>query len=392
MLEKLKSIRDLSDYEMLVVLHYYSELTTPDRIIVMKNIDNILSTLQSNMHLSPIYIHPDQHAVLQNKMKNNPDIRKFIVKDFTSLLGKGFTQVPEYNYITTKRIFWANNIKPPYEFNDILDNNRVNYETTDFSDILLIMGKIAQMITDDVGSHYGYLSPEYTTSIELLIKYLLKYKVLAKIKLTKVAMRHKTHSFMNVDSSGFEYFHPQMKLLLYFINTKNNDILPNLITSLSQSEYMSNSIESMLLKYNSIKNSSLVREIPLINLDDYNDDIVSKKADVNILGNIDEKLYNPYLDDIINCESVDFNLPDNVKAAIMYEMKDLKYSIVNTGDSERFLIQEEGSNDVFLLYMENSTIRGSEVGGLAKSDSEVLHIELTNLNLDDKYDVVMNEN
>ena len=117
-------------------------------------------------------------------------------------------------------------------------------------------------------------------------------------------------------------------------------------------------------------------------------------------GTINEKFLDGVIDEAIalKVEDVDwdmnktlsFDIPAKYKFALMNEFTTFKSCTILTMNSEKFLIQEDGTTDIFLLYMENeSNLKGISLGDVSPYKKK--RIEFGNLDVDSEYECCMKE-
>lgn len=117
-------------------------------------------------------------------------------------------------------------------------------------------------------------------------------------------------------------------------------------------------------------------------------------------GTINEKFLDGVIDEAIalKVEDVDwdmnktfsFDIPAKYKFALMSEFTKFKSCTILTMNSEKFLIQEDGTRDIFLLYMENETdLKGISLGDVSPYKKK--RIEFGDLDVDSEYECYMKE-
>lgn len=117
-------------------------------------------------------------------------------------------------------------------------------------------------------------------------------------------------------------------------------------------------------------------------------------------GTINEKFLDVVIDEAValKIEDVDwdknktvsFDIPAKYKFALMNEFTKFKSCTILTMNSEKFLIQEDGTTDIFLLYMENETdLKGISLGDVSPYKKK--RIEFGNLDVDSEYECCMKE-
>ena len=117
-------------------------------------------------------------------------------------------------------------------------------------------------------------------------------------------------------------------------------------------------------------------------------------------GTINEKFLDAVIDEAValKVEDVDwdmnktvsFDIPAKYKFALMNEFTTFKSCTILTMNSEKFLIQEDGTTDIFLLYMENETdLKGISLGDVSPYKKK--RIEFGDLDVDSEYECCMKE-
>ena len=117
-------------------------------------------------------------------------------------------------------------------------------------------------------------------------------------------------------------------------------------------------------------------------------------------GTINEKFLDNVIDEAIalKVEDVDwdmnktlsFDIPAKYKFALMNEFTTFKSCTILTMNSEKFLIQEDGTRDIFLLYMENETdLKGISLGDVSPYKKK--RIEFGDLDVDSEYECCMKD-
>lgn len=117
-------------------------------------------------------------------------------------------------------------------------------------------------------------------------------------------------------------------------------------------------------------------------------------------GTINEKFLDGVIDEAIalKVEDVDwdmnktlsFDIPAKYKFALINEFTKFKSCTILTMNSEKFLIQEDGTTDIFLLYMENDTnLKGISLGDVSPYKKK--RIEFGDLDVDSEYECCMKD-
>lgn len=390
MLENI-NIRELSPIDLSVLIDYFAELTVPDRIVLLNDMNYILTRLQSDMGMNPIFISPFQDPILAKKIEDCTAVRSFRVNSGSELFSQGIKHLPQYNYVILNHIFPANGIKNPFVNYKIIDS-KVDYQTIDIDkDIIKILNDLINSVRNNqfVNTYHG----NYTVITQLLMKYVIKYKILAKIELCRLYYEITTGEKYN--KYELNYIHPSAKMLLDFINNPSLNELKLVNVSFGNNKDIEKFLYGYLLSYHGIdlcelpfKGLSTMKSIERYCINTESGDIIST-------GTINYDEYQKYIgltfshcvNDTMN-ENVNFNISDKVKAAIISGIEGIKFCILESKIGERFLVKE--NDNIFLVFTENSVVKGIDIKRLS-DNKENLFVEFVDLDLDSDYYIVMKE-